>query len=203
MNSGFRKKPDRDRPGAAGFTGGSRLAGPFTQAQILHLMKTEFARARRYGFPLSCLLIQVDRVDGLIYAHGAEFRSVVRAELGKLVREKTRGADHLGLVSEDRFLLLLPHTDEDQALAVSERIRAAFAERRVEVAGQSLLLTVSVGIAAGGDPETLFFETMLSQAEMALDWAIEAHGDQSKVFRKERFMHGLESGADEEEPTEP
>ena len=204
MSSGFRKKPERERAGAAGFAAGSRLGGPFTQAQILHLMKTEFARARRYGYPLSCLLIQVDRVEGLIYAHGAELRGAVRDELGRLVREKTRGADHLGLISDDRFLLVLPHTDEDQALAVAERIQAAFAERRVEVGGQSLLLTVSIGIAAGGESETLFFETMLSQAEMALDWAIEAHGDQSKVFRKERFLHDLHSdpGADSDDEAE-
>jgi diguanylate cyclase (GGDEF)-like protein len=201
MESGFGKRAGRER--GAGFGAGGRLGGPFTQGQILHLMKTEFARARRYGYPLSCLLLQVDRIDNLTYMHGAALRDSLRRELGKLVQEKTRGADHLGLISEDRFLLVLPHTDEGQAQVVAERIRSAFVELEIEVGGQPLALGLSIGLAAGGDQDTLFFETMLSQAEVALEWAIEARGNQCKVFNKERFLHGLgeaAGGADEPRP---
>ena len=63
---GFRK----GRPGGArqpavdsdGFLSSSL----FSQAQILHLMKNEFARARRHGIPMGIVLLQVDRIKVVI-----------------------------------------------------------------------------------------------------------------------------------------
>ena len=61
--------------GVGRFGGAGPVAGsPFSQSQILHLMKTEFARARRYGFPVSCMLVQVDRLDALVDLHGGALR---------------------------------------------------------------------------------------------------------------------------------
>lgn len=185
MSAGFRKFRAGGRgAGRLDATASSFAASPFTQAQILHLMKAEFARARRYGFPLSCILLQVDRLPSLVDLHGLELRETVQRELGELVRRKTRDADHLGLLSEDRYLLLLPHTPEKAAVAVAERIRRSFSEVEIEAHGNLLALTLSAGVAACEDQETLFFDTLLSQAELALEQAAEAGGDQVVVFRK-------------------
>lgn len=163
----------KSRPGAPRVTGqfqdaGPTEASPFSQNQILHLMKTEFARARRYGFAVSCMLVQVDRLQGLIDLHGEALRSAVRQALAHLVQDKTRGADHLGLASENRYLLVLPHTDGAAARMVGERLRDAFAGLDIEVGGQALALQLSVGVAACDAKDTLFFDTLLSQAEAAL-----------------------------------
>lgn len=185
MSAGFRKSRPRERDGGRlGATASSFASSPFTQAQILHLMKAEFARARRYGFPLACMLLQVDRLQSLVDLHGLELRDTVQRELGELVAQKTRDADHLGLLSEDRYLLLLPHTSEEAAVLVAERIRRAFSELEIEAHGNLLALTLSVGVAACEDQETLFFDTLLSQAELALEQAAEAGGDQVVVFRR-------------------
>ena len=172
---------------AGPFRGGPLGAAPFSQVQILHLMRTEFARARRYGFPLACVLVRCDRIDALSDMHGAELRDKVRAELGRVVAESTRGADHLGMISEDRYLVLLPHTAETQAVAVAERIRRRFGELEVQVGGNPLQLSLSLGVAGGGDQETLFFDTLLSRAEAALGWASEAGGDRVETFVKGRL----------------
>src|SRR5262245_64757210 len=125
---GFRK----GRPGGGKAAGGARESSEgfvsssmFSQAQILHLMKTEFARSRRHGFPLGCLLLQVDRIAQLVDLYGIDLRSKVRETLGRLVREKTRGADMLGIVNEDRYLLVLPHTSLDQTRVVAERLKSS------------------------------------------------------------------------------
>jgi diguanylate cyclase (GGDEF)-like protein len=184
--TGFRTSPPGGRPSrfASGAIGGS----PLSQAQIMHLMKTEFARARRYGFPLSCLLIQVDRLQALADLHGAELKDTVREQLVRLVEERTRGADHLGLVTDDRLLLVLPHTGEAQAAQVAERIQQQFRELEISVNGQPLALALSFGVATCADQETLFFDTVLAHAEVALEWAVEAGGGKVSVFRKERYL---------------
>jgi len=195
----FRKGSTRSSSGSSlsgRFASPEAVAGsPFTQAQILHLMKTEFARGRRHGFPVSCILIQVDRLTQLVDLHGTQLRDVVRRELSRLVSTKTRGADHLGLVSEDRYLLVLPHADEEAAKRVSERIWESFSMLEVEVGGAILSLTLSVGVASSDDQQTMFFDTILSQAEAALGWAADAGGNQTAVFRSE--------GIDESPPIDP
>ncbi len=187
MTGGFRNTED-SLAGSSSFGNGTVGGAPFTHAQIMHLMKAEFARARRYGIPLTCMLFQVDRGQTLVDIHGVELREILRRELGRLVTEKTRDADHLGLISDDRFLLVLPHTVAQQAEVVANRIRESFRSLEVVVNGSQLDLTVSVGLSSCDDKETLFFDTMLSQADMALRWSTDAGGNTAKVFRKERFV---------------
>lgn len=184
---GFRKARTGGRGGerAEGFLSGSL----FSQAQILHLMKTEFARARRHGFPLGCVLLQVDRIQQLVDLHGAELRVAVRDALVRLVRERTRGADLLGATNEDRYLLLLPHTDAGACRTVGERLHALCSELEVTVDGRALALTVSVGISAsGGEQQAMFFDTMVGQAEAALDWAIARGGDRVASFGETQLL---------------
>lgn len=157
-------------------------AALFSQAQILHLMKNEFARARRHGLELSCMLMQVDRLSQLVDLHGVELRKAVRAALADMVKGKTRGADLLGVVSDDRYLLVLPHTPEPAARRIAERLRALFAELELRVDGKELLLTLSLGIAANPGQETLFFDSMVAQAEAALELALQDGGNRVVAF---------------------
>lgn len=173
------------RSGAAGPN--AVWGSPFSQAQILHLMKTEFARSRRHELPLAIAVFQVDRLLALIDLYGVELRDAVRDALGRLMVEGTRSSDYVGTLSDDRFVLLMSHTDATQAMAVGERLTHRFHELAIRARGQELALVLSCGIATNADKDTLFFDTLLSQAEVALEWA--QRGNRAKVvlFSKERF----------------
>lgn len=162
----------------------------FSQAQILHLMKNEFARARRYGVPLGCVLMQVDRLHQLVDLHGIELRNAVRTALAQLVRDKTRGADLLGVTNDDRYLLILPHTDLGQTHVVAERLQQLFGELEITVDGRELALSLSVGVTACTDQSTLFFDTFVAQAEAALDYALAHGGDQVASFGQVQLRGG-------------
>lgn len=185
--AGFRTSSSGGGSAKRQFGTGHTGSAPFSQAQIIHLMKTEFARGRRYGFPVSCILIQVDRLRALVDIHGTDLEAAVRTELGRLVANRTRGADQLGLVSDDRYLLVLPHASEAAAVTVAERLRRDFGELEVKSRGSVLALSLSLGVASCDDQDTLFFDTMLSRAEAAMTWAGEAGGDCVEVFRADRI----------------
>lgn len=181
---GFRK----GRPG-----GGRTSAGPqgadgflssslFSQAQILHLMRNEFARARRHGLPLGCLTMQVDRLAQLADLYGVALRQVVREAIAKLVREKTRGSDLLGATNDDRYLLVLPHTDLAQTRVVAARLHQLFTGLEIAVDGRPLAVTASVGFTACDEQKTLFFDSLLAQAEAALEFAAARGGNQVISF---------------------
>ncbi|MCY2957061.1 MAG: diguanylate cyclase [Planctomycetota bacterium] len=162
----------------------------FSQAQILHLMKTEFARARRHHIPLSCMILQVDRLAQLIDLYGADLRLRVRETLARLVREKTRGADLLGTVSDDRYLLMLPHTDMANSRIVADRLHGMFSEFEIQVDSRALDLKLSIGLAASNDQQTMFFDTLIGQAESALEWAAGQGGNRVAAFGEVQLREG-------------
>ena len=163
-------------------------------------MKTEFARSRRHGLPLAVAIFNVDRLRSLVDLYGVELRDAVREALSKMIVGGTRSSDFVGTVSEDRFVLLMPHTDAEQAQIAAERVRARFAELTIRARGQELALALSGGVATNADKETLFFDTLLSQAELALDWAQHSGGNQVLSFSRERFASEEQAGAGDERP---
>jgi diguanylate cyclase (GGDEF)-like protein len=181
---GFRKGRPGGSPAGGGRDGadGFLSSSLFSQAQILHLMKNEFARSRRHGLPLGCLVVQVDRLPQLIDLYGAELRAAVRGAVATRVREKTRGSDLLGATNDDRYLLVLPHTNLTQTRIVADRLLQVFQDLEVTVDGRPLALAISVGISACDDQKTMFFDTLLGQAEAALEFAARSGGNQVASF---------------------
>lgn len=189
---GFRKARPAGGKSAGGREGGDGFVSSsmFSQAQILHLMKTEFARSRRHGFPLGCLLLQVDRMTQLVDLYGVDLRLNLREALSRLVREKTRGADMLGIVNEDRYLLVLPHTNIEQTRVVAERLHTMFREYELVADGRLLDLTLSIGVTATGESQAMFFDTLVGQAEAALDFALQRGGNRIASFGETQLLGG-------------
>ncbi len=199
---GFRKgRSVGARPGSSGAGDGFLSSSLFSQAQILHLMKSEFARSRRHGQPMACLVLQVDRLPQLVDLHGASLRQAVRQALAELVRQKTRGSDLLGVASDDRYLLVLPHTDVEAGRVVADRLHRLFGELDIAVDGRQLALSLSVGLSASGEQRTMFFDTLVAEAEAAADFAGAQGGDRVCSFGEMSLMSG--DGAGEGSPPDP
>jgi two-component system cell cycle response regulator len=152
-------------------------AGVFSLSQIRHLMRVEFGRAQRYGYPLSCLVIGIDRMDALRDAHGYEFRESVVAAVIELLQQETRTCDYLGRLMDDRLMAILPHTTADGAQATARRILAAARKLAFPTSTDSVRVTLSIGISHYEDDNTLFFDSLVEAAEGALAEAVKAGGD--------------------------
>jgi len=81
-----------------------------------------------------------------------------------------RQEDQLGRLGGEEFLVLLPDTDADAAMAVAERMREEVAHAAMPVP-----VTVSIGIATWEDAETP--EAFLARADEALYAAKDAGRD--------------------------
>ena len=84
--------------------------------------------------------------------------------------------------NDDRYLLMLPHTDLGQTRTVAERLHQLFAELVIAIDGRELAMTLSAGITACSDQTTLFFDTFVGQAETALDYALVNGGNRIASF---------------------
>lgn len=81
----------------------------------------EIARGRRYKYPVTLVLIGLDRV--LDNADDATIEAAVRqrSELVRLLLTRTRASDRVSFRAEDQLALVLPHTPVKGALAFVEK----------------------------------------------------------------------------------
>ncbi|MBI3818022.1 MAG: GGDEF domain-containing protein [Planctomycetes bacterium] len=142
-------------------------AGLFSFAQMNHLMKVEFARARRYRLPLAFVVFVVDRLSDLSKNFGYKARDLVLERFQSVLRRETRSCDFVGRFTDDRVLLLLPHTDAEGARVLVNRVRRIVAMQEFEFEGKAFRVTISAGISQYRDGNTLFFDTVRDAAEMA------------------------------------
>ncbi len=107
-----------------------------------------WAGAVRHGRPLSCLLVDADGFKQVndTSGHAAGDRVLVR--LAQALRAGARESDEVCRLGGDEFLVICEDTPLEGALALGERLRAAAAGLRVELAGGVWHGSVSVGAAA-------------------------------------------------------
>ena len=151
-------------------------AAPLTYPQLQNLLRIEFARARRYEIPLSCLAVQVDRLEHLRDLYGSAARDLILKKVIQTVQGQSRVCDILGR-SGDRMIVVLPHTDAEGATVIGERMLRKVQGLSFEVAQRSMGVTISVGVSSFTDPDMIFFDALLKDAELASLEASNLGGD--------------------------
>jgi diguanylate cyclase (GGDEF)-like protein len=155
-------------------------SGIFSYTQILHLLKIEFARARRYQYQLSCVLVEVDRLGNIGDLHGSVVRDQVEHAVGELLNRHSRSCDFVGRLGE-RFVIVLPHTDRKGAQLLAQRLHDRISGLDVRVDERPLRISASLGVATLDDQDTIFFDAVLKKAEGALATVTARGGDSVAV----------------------
>jgi two-component system cell cycle response regulator len=139
---------------------------------LKRLLFVEVKRSRRYGIPISLALVSVDRWEELIAQLGPGARATLLGELTGVVAGAVRDIDICVPFSDDRLVVLMPHTETGGGLQVARRVCSRVRER-----SNTIPLTVSVGIASHDGHGTVSFGVMVKRASEALGRAREAGGD--------------------------
>ncbi len=110
-------------------------------------MEEEVRRGRRYTYPVSLLLVDIDGFSPMVEKLGREILDNVLRQVAGLLIEAIRDTDTAARIEADDFGILLVHSDRDNAIPIAERIRQEVSETTFGTPGQPLRLTVSVGVA--------------------------------------------------------
>lgn len=110
-------------------------------------MEEEVRRGRRYTYPVSLLLVDIDNFTPMAERLDTEVLDGVLRQLAGLILEAIRDTDVASRIEGDDFGVLLVHSDRDHAVPIGERIRQEVADATFGTPGQPLRLTVSVGVA--------------------------------------------------------
>jgi diguanylate cyclase (GGDEF)-like protein len=147
------------------------LTGLYNRRHLDEELIQRHSEARRYGEPLSLLLLDIDHFKRVNDTYGHPAGDIVLREFAAKLRTQLRVGDIAGRWGGEEFLIILPHTDLAGAATLAERIRAATAEAPITVATTPISVTVSGGCCAGpgGTPAELVdqADTQLYQAKAA------------------------------------
>jgi len=129
----------------------------------------EVKRARRYGTPLACLMVDMDHLKPVndVFGHAAGDRAI--ATVAEVLRGELRETDFGARYGGDEFVLLLPHTTAAEGSILASRLCERLGEASLEVDGQPIPLAASVGVSELPEgPSEHAGEEMVRMADAAL-----------------------------------
>jgi diguanylate cyclase (GGDEF)-like protein len=144
-------------------------------------MEEEVRRGRRYTYPVSLLLIDIDGFTPMMEKLGRDILDNVLRQVAGLLVEAIRDTDTAARIEADDFGILLVHSARDNAIPIAERIRQEVSQTTFGTPGQPLRLTVSVGVA--GVPHDASDAQRLKEAAFgAIAEARAAGGNKVAIF---------------------
>jgi diguanylate cyclase (GGDEF)-like protein/PAS domain S-box-containing protein len=153
------------------------LTGAFNRAFFSENLRSELNRAKRLGYSVGLLMVDVDDLKTVNDQHG----HLAGDELLRLVVEglrlATRETDWVARYGGDEFAVVLPGCPPDQLQALGDKLRRNVSERSIALAGGDRLgITVSLGGSVF--PEVAgSLEDLIDQADQAELQAKSSSGD--------------------------
>lgn len=143
------------------------LTGLANRRGIVQLAEQAVSAARRNGGPLAFLVIDLDHFKRVNDRFGHAGGDALLLTIAGQISESLRREDSVGRFGGEEFLAVLPGADLAAAEGVAERVRAD-----VELAGEQMAVTASIGVAVYDDEESAY--SLINRADAAMYRAKEA-----------------------------
>jgi diguanylate cyclase (GGDEF)-like protein/PAS domain S-box-containing protein len=135
------------------------MTGLFNSRHFYESIEKELERSRRYGRPLSLLLMDIDNFKKVNDQFGHLEGDKVLQSLAMVIRGCLREMDSAYRYGGEEFIVILPETRNEDAINVAERLRQRFADQIQRPAEEQILhCTVSIGVSqfiTGDDAKSL------------------------------------------------
>ncbi len=152
------------------------LTGLWTKRHFMTQARDMVEAARRYGEPLSLIMVDVDHFKKVNDTHGHQAGDAVLKGVAEILRKGVRGGMAFRYGGEE-MAILLPKADAARAAQVAERLRASIAARRIS----GIKVTASFGVTQMGTSMD-GCEVLLERADQALYLA--KQGGRNRVVGK-------------------
>ena len=123
------------------------LTGILNRRHFMDLGREEIARAKRYGHPISLILMDLDNFKRINDAHGHQAGDEVLRSAVLLLISSLRSFDILGRYGGEEFALVLPETTPENGLKMAERMRQNLNDHRIKYHDKVLSVTASFGLS--------------------------------------------------------
>lgn len=130
------------------------VTGALNIHSFMALLASERERLRRHPQVQSVLLCTVDQHAALCSQLGFAAGDAALRHATSVIGRSLRKTDRLGGTPQGELILFLPDTPAISAILVAERTQLALRAQPLLIKGQSVILTLSMGVASRSDADT-------------------------------------------------
>lgn len=126
------------------------LTGLYNRRYFFSSLESEIIRARRYGYPVSLLFLDLDFFKRYNDRYGHIVGDQLLRELGGILRKEIRTVDIPARYGGEEFAIILPMTQRSGAISVAERIRRRVMENPfcTGLIPSGTHITISIGVSS-------------------------------------------------------
>lgn len=137
------------------------------------------SHSSRHGVGTSVMVLGFDGFSDLADRLGAEVAEQIAIRFARMLAAKMRQEDSLGHFGVGQFAVVSPGTALEYCVTFAERVREAVEVARLTVQGQSIGVTVSIGIAGVPMDQVGSASTLLDLAGQRMREAMQAGGNRT------------------------
>ena len=161
-----------------------RLTGVPNRESLLATLGVEIDKATRHYRPLSVAFIDIDRFKRINDTFGHKTGDAVLQRVARLVSGAIRSGDTFGRYGGEEFMLILPETRPEDAVALAEELRTLVMQEPMQLAGDNeIRITISIGIAGARGSE-LQIDMLVDRADTAMYSAKSMGRNRTYQFRE-------------------
>ncbi|POA48301.1 hypothetical protein C1893_10595 [Pseudomonas sp. MPR-ANC1] len=142
------------------------LTGALNRRAFTERAESELARSKRHGSTVCLAVFDLDHFKRINDNYGHATGDQVLQRFSQLCQEQLRTTDIFARFGGEEFVLLLPDSDEKQAVVLLDRLRTQWVEEALQTPQGILHSTVSIGLVETGAGQDL--EHWIEQADLAL-----------------------------------
>ncbi|MFK7730731.1 MAG: GGDEF domain-containing protein [Pseudomonadales bacterium] len=129
-------------------------------------LKLEYQRWIRYQRPLTVAVADIDFFKKINDGFGHLAGDAVLVEVATRIKDSLRKTDFAARYGGEEFVLLLPETDETQAMIALEKLRLSIEQYEYAYEKQSIEVTMSFGLSAYREDDNI--NMVFARADQAL-----------------------------------
>jgi diguanylate cyclase (GGDEF)-like protein len=144
------------------------LTGIANRRRFNQVLEVECGRFTRGHSPFSVLMLDLDYFKDVNDRYGHAAGDEVLRQVAQILLATLRSTDVVARYGGEEFAVLLTETRIEGAMVIAERVRTAVEDRVLDVEGNEIALTVSIGVTSHNGEESEAGEELLKRADDAL-----------------------------------
>ena len=124
------------------------LTGLYNYRFFRKILQEQYKLAKRYKFPLACVMIDIDYFKAVNDTYGHQFGDAILKQLADILKNNVRDTDKVVRYGGEEFTILFPYTDNETAYKKAEKLRQIVNDSSFIIKGEALGITISLGIAS-------------------------------------------------------
>lgn len=124
------------------------VSGLLNRRAMLQNLEPLVSRSRRYGNPLSVIAMDILNLEAIAQQNGETAVTHAVKQVSFMLKDTLRWADLVSRIEENRFIFILPETDKESAVHLTNKINNQISELTVNFDGQELVIQACYGVAS-------------------------------------------------------